>query len=202
LRQTILTPRLELRGGTPETFAIPFDDRAALERALDAHVPADWPVENYDQSVLDWCRGKLAEAPESGPPIRYMILRPARPAALVGLASAVRDVFRRPPRGNDIVDVIRSESNTLIGIFGDGYRTDPGTLVIGYSILPGYRRRGYASEALAVVIGEAFAKDDVTRIIADTYPDRAASIGVLEKNGFRYIGDGEEAGVIRYERTR
>ncbi|MCU1347344.1 MAG: acetyltransferase, ribosomal protein N-acetylase [Acidobacteria bacterium] len=169
MRQTIQTPRLELRGGTLEIFSIPFDDRDALARALNAEVPDDWPVENYDQAVLDWSRGKLGTAPDSGPPIRYVILR---------------------------------ESNTLIGIFGDGHRTDPGTLVIGYSILPAYRRRGYASEALAAVIDEAFAGDDVTLLVADTYPELAASIGVLEKNGFRLIGGGEEERTIRYQRSR
>src|SRR5256885_15699283 len=42
--------------------------------------------------------------------------------------------------------VILRETNTLIGTCG-GFKPDEKTVMIGYSILPDYRRRGYASEA-------------------------------------------------------
>jgi ribosomal-protein-alanine N-acetyltransferase len=168
LRQTIFTPRLELRGGTPAIYAIPFDDRDALARALDAEVPADWPVENYDQECLDYSLAKLAETPGTPPPMRYMILR---------------------------------ESNTLIGTFGSGV-TQPDRVVIGYSILPAFRRRGYASEALAAVVEEAFGMAEIQTIVGETYPELVASRGVLEKNGFVFVGDGSGERVIRYERRR
>ena len=39
-------------------------------------------------------------------------------------------------------------------------------------------------------------------MIAETLPGLMPSIGVLRKCGFRFIGDGSEPGVIRYELTR
>ena len=38
--------------------------------------------------------------------------------------------------------------------------------------------------------------------LAETLPELTPSIGVLEKCGFRLIGDGSEPGVIRFELTR
>lgn len=168
MRQTIFTPRLELRGGTPAIYAIPFDDRESLARALDVDVPADWPVEHYDQEALDYCLAKLAANPATPPPMRYMILR---------------------------------ESNTLIGTFGAGV-TKPDTVLIGYSVLPAFRRRGYASEALAAVIEEAFSMAEIQLVVGETYPELVASRGVMEKNGFVFAGDGDGERVIRYERRR
>ena len=42
----------------------------------------------------------------------------------------------------------------------------------------------------------------VQRVIAETLPELTPSIGVLGKCGFRFIGDGAEPGVIRFELTR
>lgn len=168
MRQSIFTPRLELRGGTPAIYSVPFDDREGLARALAADVPHDWPVEHYDQDALDYSLRKLEEAPGTPPPMRYMILR---------------------------------ETNTLIGTFGSGIHS-PGVVVIGYSVLPAYRRRGYASEALTAVIEEAFATEGIETIIGETYPELVASRGVMEKHGFVHVGDGDGERVIRYERKR
>ena len=95
--------------------------------------------------------------------------------------------------------VIERESNSLVGMLGGGTPKD-GVLTIGYSILPHYRRRGYASEAVAAIVEWGFARGDVQRIIGETYPELVASISVLVKNGFRFVGDGEGERVIRYEK--
>ena len=42
----------------------------------------------------------------------------------------------------------------------------------------------------------------MTRVTAETYPELVGSIGVLRRCGFRFIGEGSEVGVIRYEITR
>ncbi len=59
---------------------------------------------------------------------------------------------------------------------------------------------GYATEAVAALLEWAFSHSEVKRIIAETYPTLTESIGVMEKNGFRFIGGGSGPGIIRYER--
>lgn len=56
---------------------------------------------------------------------------------------------------------------------------------IGFSIAKAYRRNGFASEAihhLTTYVFEHFA--DIDKVIAYTFPDNIASIGVLQKLGF------------------
>ena len=97
---------------------------------------------------------------------------------------------------------IERETNTLVGFGGGGGLAADGSWTIGYSVLPQFRRRGYASEALAGLVAEAFMHREVERIIGETYPELVASIGVMEKNGFVLVGPGDGERVIRYERRR
>jgi RimJ/RimL family protein N-acetyltransferase len=73
---------------------------------------------------------------------------------------------------------------------------------LGYSVLAAHRRKGYASEATAALVARAFAEPKIRAVIAHTYPDLVASIGVLEKCGFRFAGSGAEEGVVCYRRGR
>lgn len=97
---------------------------------------------------------------------------------------------------------IERETNTLAGFGGGGGLPAGGSWTIGYSVLPQFRRRGYASEALAAMVEAAFGHPEVERIIGETYPELVASIGVMEKNGFVFVGPGDGERVIRYERRR
>lgn len=97
---------------------------------------------------------------------------------------------------------IERETNTLVGFGGGGGLAPDGSWTIGYSVLPQFRRRGYASEALAALVAAAFEHPEVEKIIGETYPELVASIGVMEKNGFVFVGPGDGERVIRYERRR
>jgi len=166
---SIYSARLELRAGNRDIYNIPFDDSAALGHALGVDIPDNWPVENYDDECLVWCRNMLDQDSAAEPwLLRYFIER---------------------------------ESNTLVG-FGGGGALKDGAWTIGYSVLPQFRRRGYASEATAALIREAFTNEQVELIIAETYPELVASIGVMEKNGLRFVGPGNGERVIRYELRR
>ena len=95
------------------------------------------------------------------------------------------------------------EARVLIG-YG-GYKGAPagdGTVEIGYSIVTDHQRQGYAAEATRGLVVRAFSYPQVSRVVAETLPDLVASIGVLEKLGFSYIGAGAEEGVVRYELSR
>ncbi len=73
-----------------------------------------------------------------------------------------------------------------------------GTVEVGYSVVPEYRRRGYATEATRAMIKHAFADAAVRRVIAHALPELVSSIGVLEKSLFAYAGPGSEPGAIRF----
>ncbi|MGB7451472.1 MAG: GNAT family N-acetyltransferase [Lysobacterales bacterium] len=92
-----------------------------------------------------------------------------------------------------------NEPAELTGICGFKGRPDEsGSVEIGYSILSCYQRLGYATEAVASLVGWAFSHHNVNEVCAETLPHLIQSIRVLEKNGFEYTGAGSETGVIRY----
>jgi ribosomal-protein-alanine N-acetyltransferase len=80
----------------------------------------------------------------------------------------------------------------LIGDIGfKGAPDAAGTVEIGYSVLPGWRGQGYATEALRALSGWAAQQPGVRRVIAECLADNAASIRVLETSGLRQIGRDE-----------
>ena len=90
--------------------------------------------------------------------------------------------------------------NAIVG--GGGFKgqpSDDGTVEIGYETRPAYRRRGYASEAVAALVTWARAQPRVRRVFAETRPDNAGSIGVLKATGFVLSGPGNEAGHEGFE---
>ena len=174
----ITTERLELIPGTPEIFRERVDDRDALARFLNgARVPENWPPELYDQGAVDWTARYYEANPDAvGWVLWFVLLR---------------------------ADSSPDGARTAIGCCGfKGKPTEDGTCEVGYGILPQFRRAGYASEATRALVGWAFGHAGVSRVVAETYPELAPSIRVMEKNGFRFAGDGSEPRVIRYELTR
>jgi ribosomal-protein-alanine N-acetyltransferase len=95
--------------------------------------------------------------------------------------------------------VTDTDPGELVGICGFKGRPDEsGVVEIGYSIVSGYRRQGFATEAVLRLVTWAFSHHNVHEVCAETFPHLTQSIGVLRKNGFQYIGVGSEAGVVRY----
>ena len=56
---------------------------------------------------------------------------------------------------------------------------------VGYSLLPDARGKGYASEALAAVIDEAFQSGELDEVQACIVPENTPSRAVLDRTGFR-----------------
>lgn len=78
---------------------------------------------------------------------------------------------------------------TLAGSVGFKGKPDADACVeIGYGIEPGFRGRGYATEATAALVGWGW-RQGVRRIVAECRDDNPASIRVLEKVGMRKIGE-------------
>jgi RimJ/RimL family protein N-acetyltransferase len=170
----ILTDRLEIIPATADLLRAALDGETALSAALGAIVPPTWPPEYVDRDALQFALDRLTARPEhAGWWLHFLVLRKgASGRTLIGTAG-----YKGPPSAEGVVEV-------------------------GYGIVRDERRRGYASEAVRALVARAFARSDVRRVIAETLPELAPSIGVLRKNGFRQRGEGSEAGVIRFELTR
>jgi len=90
---------------------------------------------------------------------------------------------------------------TLIGCIG-GFPKDAGDVEIGYSTLPEYQRRGYATEAARALIDMLLTRETVASVSAQTYQHVPESIKVMERAGMSYVGLGDEDGTVRYRKTR
>ena len=76
---------------------------------------------------------------------------------------------------------------------------------IAYGIVPGYQRKGLATEAARALVGFALADERVELILAHTAPQPNASTHVLRKIGFRTTGqviDPDDGPVWRWEYAR
>jgi ribosomal-protein-alanine N-acetyltransferase len=88
----------------------------------------------------------------------------------------------------------------LIGVFGFKGQPASRCVEIGYSLVEDYQRRGLGTRAVGLLLEWGRATGLVDTVRAETFPGLAASIRVLEKNGFVPVGPGSEAGTILYER--
>lgn len=164
------SPRLLLVPASARHLRADLVGPAALGTVLGASVPADWPPDLVEED-----RAGLAARLEADP-------------ALVGWLpwywiTATDDGAR------------------LVGFGGFGGRPDRhGTVTLAYAVVPSGQRRGYATEAVAAIVGWAFATGAVRRVEAETLPHLHASIAVLERNGFTRSRDSSASGVLRFER--
>ncbi len=86
--------------------------------------------------------------------------------------------------------------------FHDGPR-DRGWVEVGYTILPEWRRRGYAAEAVAALCGWAH-RNGADRFRASVSPANGPSLGLVAKLGFGWIGeqwDPDDGLELVFERT-
>ena len=87
----------------------------------------------------------------------------------------------------------------LVG--GGGFLGPPqgGAVQIGYSLLPEFQRRGYATEMVGGLVRWALSQPGVDSIAAETEWANPASVRVLEKVGFKPAGSATEPGGARFE---
>jgi RimJ/RimL family protein N-acetyltransferase len=168
----IFTPRLDLVEATPPSVRAAIGDYPKLGELLHARVPTSWPPELLDVAALEWTLRWLED--------------PSNDSAFGMYWIVLREGHKR----------------FLVGVAGFKGMPKDGTVEIGYGVVSEYQRRGVATETVRAFLAHAFASPQVMRVIAETYPHLAPSIGVLTKCGFRLIGEGSEPGVVRYERLR
>ena len=170
------TRRLDLVAATLEHICAELESIGRLESMLGARIDSDWPPGEYDRQAQEFFRSKLKEggAAVVGWYIWYVILRDsAEPGSvLIGTAG-----FLGPP--NDLEEV-----------------------EVGYSILPSWEGQGFATELVEALTHHAFTAGRVRKVIAQAASTNRGSQRVLEKTGFACIGQGDEAGLLRFEISR
>ncbi|MPZ26606.1 MAG: GNAT family N-acetyltransferase [Micromonosporaceae bacterium] len=85
-----------------------------------------------------------------------------------------------------IMDIASGEIAGEIGLYYHGQAT--GQAMIGYSVLPQWRGKGYATRATRLVVRWAFDQVEIARLISGTAPDNLGSQKVLARAGFRREG--------------
>jgi [ribosomal protein S5]-alanine N-acetyltransferase len=156
----IRTERLELIPATSGILTADCSDRKELGRILDAIIPAGWPPALLDDATLAEFIRMQADNSDPNFCSWYWIL--AGPG---------------------------DKGRILIGSGGTGSCPgEPDAVMIGYSVLDAFQRRGYATEALQGMIPVIFQYPGIRKIRATTYPNLIASIRVLEKNDFVPVG--------------
>lgn len=175
-KKTLQSPRLTLIASTLAHLRTELESPQRLAGMLDAVVSPEWPTGEYDRDAMEFFRARLEEGGE----------------AVEGWYGwyAVREADREGPRA-------------LVG--GAGYFGPPsadGTVEVGYSVLPEWQRRGYASEMVQTLVEHTFTFVHVKRIIAHTTEANPASIAVLLRCGFHRAGSERETGTLRFEHLR
>jgi len=89
--------------------------------------------------------------------------------------------------------IVHTDDATVIGDLGfKGGPDAKGVAELGYSIIPSYRRQGYAFEAARAAVDWATGRPEISRVVAECLKDNLPSVRVLEKLGFRQTGrDGD-----------
>ena len=171
-KKTLRTERLELVPATAPLVRAELGRTGTFSELLGAEIPKNWPPELL-VDALSFFLEQLDQHPEQAGWLSwYGVLRGDPEPVLVGSGG-----FKGCPQPDSTIEV-------------------------GYSVLPQYQGCGYATEAAAGLLSWAFAHSEVSRVIAETLPDNARSIRVLEKLGFLRIGQGSEPGLIRFELAR
>jgi RimJ/RimL family protein N-acetyltransferase len=169
---TLHSERLRLVPATADHLSIERRCPADLGKALQCAVHEAWPPQSV-RDVLELFEKKLREHPsEVGWHVWYWVAS--------------------EPQGP-----------TLVGSGGfKGMPDTAGVIEIGYGTLEPFQRRGFATEAVGMLVCHAMAQAGVTRIVAECESSNLASRRVILKNGFVEAGRGSKAGLIRFSKMK
>ena len=167
------TDRMRLVASTPELVRAEIEDRVLFGRLLGARIPDAWPTDEA-ADALPWFLDRLERADP-------------------------RDIGWYGYYGIVVTGI--EDAPVLVG--GGGCLGPPadGDVEIGYSVLPAYQRRGYATEMMSAIVDWVRQDPRVVRITADTATDNAPSRSLLSRLGFAEAGPGSEPDSLLYVRS-
>jgi RimJ/RimL family protein N-acetyltransferase len=165
--------RLRLVAITPEMLLAEQEaDAARLGSLLRARLTEEWPPVDWEPYLHKMIQKQYDELPTSFGWHRYVVL-----------------------------DGGLGRSRTLVGAIG-GFPRAYGDVEIGYSTLPAFQRRGYATAAARALVDWLLTQEGVRSVSAQTYLYVPESIKVMQRCGMSYVGEGDEVGTVRYRKVR
>ncbi len=84
--------------------------------------------------------------------------------------------------------IIEKKDGTKIGHIGCGKDILHGWVEVGYDVVPSERRKGYATEAIQILVDYLFLYRDIPRITVCTDARNIAAIRAAERAGFKKEG--------------
>ncbi|WP_324735806.1 GNAT family protein [Thermococcus sp. SY098] len=97
--------------------------------------------------------------------------------------------IRREKERHRVFAVIENRSDSLVGLIGvHKINHKNGHAEIGYFLSKQYWGKGYATEAVELVLEYCFKWLNLRKVYARVYEYNVASQRVLEKNGFKLVG--------------
>ncbi len=164
---------LRLAAITPEMLLAEHDaDAGRLGTLLRARLTEEWPPAEWEPPVHKIIQKQYDEWPESFGWHRYVVL-----------------------------DGGLGRSRTLVGAIG-GFPRAYGDVEIGYSTLPAFQRRGYATAAARTLVDWLLTQEGVRSVSAQTYLYVPESIKVMQRCGMSCVGQGDDPGTVRYRKVR
>jgi [ribosomal protein S5]-alanine N-acetyltransferase len=165
---------MELISSSAEHIRIELESPWLLAEKLHAVVSGNWPSGEYDRDAMEFFLSCFEKGGE-----------------------AVQGWYGWYAIKTDNTDGQRF----LVGAAGYfGPPDNDGIVEVGYSVLPEWQRRGYATEMVHLLVSHAFTFATTRKIIAHTAVENEASIRVLISNGFSHAGVDEHK--LRFELTR
>jgi [ribosomal protein S5]-alanine N-acetyltransferase len=167
------TARLKLVAASANLLRSELAGREAFASELGATVPRSWPPPLYERQNIQWALDQLIREPSAEGWLTWFWLRNTEARPLV------------------------------VGLGGFKGKPDPTGLVeIGYTVIDDYQRQGFATEAVSALAEWALNHQNVAKVVAETLLQLPASVRVLKKCGFEFVGNGSDIEVLRFERKR
>jgi [ribosomal protein S5]-alanine N-acetyltransferase len=141
-----------------------------LGRLLVARVTQEWPPVHWEPHVFQFILKQYEARPDTVGWHRYVLLCDTS-----------------------------GKGRTLIGCVG-GFPRPGGDVEIGYSTLPEFQRRGYATAFANTLVTWLLKQKGVVSVNAQTFARLPESIKVMERCGMVFAGEGDEPGTVRYRR--
>jgi ribosomal-protein-alanine N-acetyltransferase len=172
--KTLSNENLTLVAATASHLQVELKTPDQLSELLEAEVSNAWPSGEYDRDAMEFFYAQLQEGGEAAEGWYgwYAIRHGDQqgPRALVGAGG-----FMGPPSADGVVE-------------------------IGYSVLPEWQGKQYATAIVGLLLDFAFDVHHVNKVIAHTDNGNEASIKVLLNNGFVADGTGEDSRQLRFAR--